>query len=72
MVHEAVRIELLNGSGGLRNCRRLPGPTGNTEKHGTFEEELKLSAKEQNLFTLKFLIRELIVGSDHFNDEQGK
>lgn len=72
MVHEAVRIKLLNGSERLRNCRRLPGPTGNTEKHGTFEEELKLSGKEQNLFTLKFLIRELIVGSDHLNDEHRK
>lgn len=70
MVHEAVRIALLNGRRGLRNCCRLPGPTGNTEKLCTFEEELKLSAKEQNLFTLKFLIRELIVGSDHLHDEQ--
>jgi len=26
MVHEAVRIELLNGSRGLRNCCRLAGP----------------------------------------------
>lgn len=72
MVHEAVRIELFNGNGGLRNCRRLPGPMGNTEKHSMFEEELKSSAKEQNLFTLKFLIRELIVGSDHLNDEPRK
>lgn len=70
MVHEAVRIVLLNGRRGLRNCCRLPGPKRNTEKVSKFEEELKLSVKEQNLFTLQFLIRELIVGSDHLNDEQ--
>lgn len=72
MVQEAVRTELLNGSWGLRNCHRLPGPTGNTEKHSTFEEELKLSGKEQNLFTLKFLIRDLIVGNGQLNDELQK
>lgn len=72
MVHEAVRIELLNGSKGLRNYHRLPDPTGNTERHSMFEEELKLPAKEENLFTLKFLIRELMVGSDHLNDNHRK